>query len=256
MRNSLLLVGLSFSVLAIAAGCSSGGGTGNPATAKPSASASSSASASASPTSSASAAPTSSASSSATSAAQTWTFSGGGPTTATFTAGVTPAPVTITAGGDVTVQLSVQFAAPTSSGSLTFSTAYNGGMSPACCSATTADVSPNTLPADNATAGNDPFVYISIYNAGTSSVAFGSSTPAISVSNVTGNALAWLEAEGGCEFDYYETNGGTSTWTPIPGASFTFTGPTSSFTIPAATLSGGNTVTFKPGQGIGAISCN
>jgi hypothetical protein len=223
VRNSVLLLAAAVAGLSLAAGC--GGSSSTPAAPAASPSASASASATVAPT---------------------WVFNSNDSTaTATFTAGSTPAPVAIPTGGDVGVALSVQFSAPSSGGTLKFSSAENN-----CCGEGTPDVSPTTLPADTATSGANAIVYFSIYNAGTSTVTFGSQTPAITV-NALGLAGV-VGADISCEFDYYESNNGAFKWTAT-GASVTTNGATS-FTIPAATLSGG-TVSFAPGQGVGAIAC-
>ncbi len=186
----------------------------------------------------------------------TWTFSGG-TVTASFTAGTTPSAVSIPAGGDVSASVALQFAAPASSGALTLSTAQN-----ACCGMTTPDVSPATLPPDNANSSgipgsvpNHPILYLSFYNPGASALSFGAATPAIVITPTSGGTLAMeLSADAECQLDFpYESQ--TSSWTLVPGARVMLSPGATSFSIPSAALPSGGLV-FKPGQTLGAISCD
>jgi hypothetical protein len=114
----------------------------------------------------------------------------------------------------------------------------------------TPDVTPNTLPADNATVGTAPIVYLSFYNDITppTNMDFGTQTPAVTVSG------AVLGADTTCELDVYgPVNGGTvSVWTAT-GATATQSG--SIVSIPSATLAGGASEILDPGQTIYAVAC-
>jgi len=154
-----------------------------------------------------------------------------------LTAGTTPALVSLSAYNSIS--LSAQFAAPNISGSLAFSDALNNG-----------DVTPNTLPADNATAGFTPIVYLSIYNGSTATVSFGTAFPHLSLTDLNGFGGATV-----CEFDVYSSNGGNSglVWHSI-GQFGTTSG--TSVTIGPGTLPPGNSVDFQPGQQVTAVACH
>jgi hypothetical protein len=82
--------------------------------------------------------------------------------------------VTLTAYDNIAAAL--QFgAANTASVTVSISDALSNG-----------DISPNTLPADNATSGVAPFLYLSFYNGTSTTVTFGSSTPAIQLTDTAG----------------------------------------------------------------------
>ncbi len=124
-----------------------------------------------------------------------------------------------------------------------FSDALNGAQS-------VIDVTPNSLPADNATAAYTPIIYLSVYNAGTTDIAFGTAIPQITLSDtsLTGTYTT-------CNFDVYGSQGNSNTpsWFFV-GASGSVTG--SGVNIPAGTLGGGNSVDFKAGQQVIAVSCH
>jgi virginiamycin B lyase len=168
-------------------------------------------------------------------AAQTWAFGG---STASLSAiqGQTPAAVNLSAYNNVSA--SIQFSQDSSgSSTLSFSDALDNG-----------DITPNTLPVDNATAGYTPVIYLSIYNPGPTTVSFGSNTPGVSLTKTTGFGGATT-----CHLDGYFSNGGAPTWQFING-----TGAISgtSVTVNPATLGGGNTVDFTPGQTVVAVACH
>jgi hypothetical protein len=200
-------------VAALAAGC--GGGSTTPAT-------SSTATPSPSPTSSSSSA---------------FTFNGSSGT-GNFSQGTTPGAVALSAYHNVSV--SIQFSAPASgSGALNMSDALNNG-----------DVSPNTLPADNATSGYSAVIYLSAVNPGSTDINFGSNIPVFTVTNSAGFAGATV-----CELDVYGKNGNSSTVSWFnSGATGNISG--NNVTVGPAQLPAGSTVDFKSGQQIIAISCH
>ena len=190
------------------------------------------------PTASPTSAPTASPSAGPTSSpvAATWTFTG---STANLAAtnGQTPALVSLAAYKNITT--TIQFGVVTAgSGTINVSDATNAG----------GDVAPNTLPADNATTGYTPIIYVSFYNAGTATISFGSNTPQISVTDSSGFGSATT-----CELDVYSTpnGGGSIAWQSIP-ASGTISG--SSVTIATVSIAP-ETIDFKPGQQIVAVAC-
>ncbi len=168
--------------------------------------------------------------------APTWIL-GGAKATLNLTAGTTPALISLSAYNSIS--LSAQFAAPNISGSLAFSDALNNG-----------DVTPNTLPADNATAGFTPIVYLSIYNGSTATISFGTAFPHLSLTDLNGFGGATV-----CEFDVYSRNGGNSAllWHSI-GQFGTTSGTT--VTIGPGTLPPNNSVDFQPGQQVTAVACH
>jgi hypothetical protein len=138
----------------------------------------------------------------------------------------------------------VQFVAPTAgSGTLQFSDALNNALG-------INDVTPNTLPADNATATYTPIIYLSTYNGTTTTISFGTAIPQITVSDTSLNGAYTT-----CNFDVYGKQGSGSNlaWFTV-GSSGAVT--SSGVNIPAGTLGGGSTVDFQPGQQIIAISCH
>ncbi|TAM75664.1 hypothetical protein EPN44_07790 [bacterium] len=166
--------------------------------------------------------------------AASWAFAGSA-ATLTGTLGQTPAPFSLAAYHNISA--TIQFGTDSAgSGTVNVSDALNNGS----------DVTPNTLPQDTATAGATPLIYVSFYNASTTTVSFGSNTPQITVTDSAGFGLATT-----CELDVYSKNGGSSfTWNAT-GASGAISGTTA--TINPAAISG--TVDFKPGQQIIAIAC-
>jgi hypothetical protein len=164
-------------------------------------------------------------------------------------------------GGDVSASVTLQFGTPTASGQLTLATAENE-----CCGLTTSDVTPPTLPADlgspsgiPGSTGNNPVLYISFVNAGTSPLAFGDATPAITVTTVAGGMLAGaISAMAECQLDFplQTASDAGASWQVIPGTRETLQPEATNLSLPAGTLPGGATLTFQPGQTIGAISCD
>lgn len=153
------------------------------------------------------------------------------------TNGQAPALLSLAAYKNVTA--AVQFGTVTAGGgTINVSDATNTG----------ADVSPNTLPTDNASAGFTPVIYLSFYNAGTTTISFGSNTPQVTVSDSAGFAGATT-----CELDVYSTpnGGGSKTWHSV-GASGTVSA--NSVTIAPASIAP-DTVDFQPGQQVVAIAC-
>jgi hypothetical protein len=153
----------------------------------------------------------------------------------TLTAGTTPARISLSAYHNIS--MSAQFGPPNASGSLMFSDALNNG-----------DVTPNTLPADNATAGYTPLIYLSIYNGGTVDISFGTAFPQVQVTDSSGFGGATS-----CEFDVYSDNGNNSVVWHSVGQTGAVSGTT--VTIGPGTLPPGNTVDFQPGQQLTAIAC-
>ncbi len=171
-------------------------------------------------------------------AATTWTFLGSS-TSLSLSNGQTPGPANLSAYNNVSV--SVQLGQVTSgSGTLNFTDALNNG-----------DINPNTVPADNATSGYAPVIYVSAFNAGPQTISTGTTAPAISVTKTTGFGSATS-----CNLDLYAKNGSvTPTWSTLQGATAVISGNTVS--IPATTLPGGNTVDFQPGdQPVLAVACH
>lgn len=159
-----------------------------------------------------------------------WTFGGSGgdliPTTSS-----SPAPVTLTAYDNIVATL--QFgAANTASDTISIADARNNG-----------DISPNTMPADNATSGTTPFLYLSFYNGTSTAVTFGSAAPSIQLTDTAGFGMVSV-----CELDYYANNA----WTAA-GTTGTISG--TGVTIASATLANNGTFQFLPGQTIAAIAC-
>ena len=158
---------------------------------------------------------------------------GGSSATMNAVAGQTPALVSLSAYNNVS--LSAQFGpASFGSGPLLFSDALNNG-----------DVSPNTLPADNAAAGFVPVIYLSVYNGGTSDINFGTTTPAITLTKSTGFGGATS-----CNFDIFNNPGTGLQWSTFLNAAIS--GNTVTF---AAVSIPGNSVDFFPGQQETAFAC-
>ena len=222
MRRFAVVLATVFAGCAILAACGGSSGGGTPATAKPSSSASPTAepSSSASPTASPSAAPT-----------PEYAFPSPQATMPSSVGSVTVSqpPVTVSA----------NFGAATA-GSGTILVNF---------SLSTSDVSPATLPADNATSGYAALIYGSFYNPTSSAISFGTQTPAITVTDTSGFGSATT-----CELDVYSNGSGTGySWATIPGATGTVSGESVSLARAAVTGGGGLQIT---GQQIVAISCN
>jgi hypothetical protein len=165
----------------------------------------------------------------------TWTFGG---TTANLVAvsGQTPALVTLSPYQGIAH--TIQFGAVTlGSGTITVTDALNNG----------ADVTPSTLPADNATAGATPISYVSFYNGTLATIGFGANTPTIHITDTAGFGTAIT-----CELDVYSNNGGSSPRWGSTGAIGTIAG--TSVTINSTAAVGG-LVEFQPGQQVTAIAC-
>lgn len=166
----------------------------------------------------------------------TWTF-GGSTSTLTATNGQAPALVSLSAYRNISATL--QFGAVSAgSGPIAVSDATNVG-----------DVTPNTLPADNASTAT-PIIYFSLYNSSSTTISFGSATPVITVTNTAGFGTATS-----CQLDSYANStgvvGGASTWKTIDTGG-TINGTTA--TLPSQSLPSPNTVDLV-GQEIVAISC-
>jgi hypothetical protein len=162
-----------------------------------------------------------------------YTFNGPS-ATGTFTQGVYGTAATLPFGGDVEYSLTFTFQQPASaSGTLDFADALDNG-----------DITP-ALAADNATVGNQPVLYFSIYNPGSSAVAFGTKLPQLQA--MGDGFMAWTD----CQIDSASNIGGTVSWSYVTG---TIEPANLNITFPAATLS--NTLTFgSQSQQIWAISC-
>lgn len=135
----------------------------------------------------------------------------------------------------------IQFGQDTSgSGTASVSDALNKG-----------DVSPNTLPADNATTGYTPVIYVSFYNSGSTDIVFGTTTPTINITDSAG-----FNGASTCELDVYGQQGSNNnpfTWFSS-GATGSISGNTA--TINPFNMGAGNTIDFKAGsQQIVAIAC-
>jgi hypothetical protein len=170
-------------------------------------------------------------------AVQPWAF-GGSTASQAFSVPITPTPVNLSAYNNISA--SIQFVQVISgSTTLYFSDALNNG-----------DVAPNTLPADNATAGYSAVLYVSGYNPGPSTVSFGPNTPQVTLTKTTGFGGAAT-----CHLDVYSRNGGNAlAWQSVPNATGAISGTT--VTVNPAALPGGGTVDFQPGQGVFAIACH
>ncbi|MDE2571393.1 MAG: hypothetical protein KGM44_02590 [bacterium] len=220
VNRSPFLTGGGFA-LAVALAACGGGSTSSPSVP------------SGTPTPTTSSSPTASPSASPSSApAATWAF-GGSTATLTGTAGQTPGVVSLAAYHNISG--TIQFGADSAgSGTINVSDALNNG-----------DVTPNTLPGDNAASGFTPYIYVSFYNGSTTTVSFGSNTPKVVLTDSAGFGSATT-----CELDVYSNNGSGLTWNS-PKASGTISGTT--VTINPVAFSG--TIDFKPGQQVIAIAC-
>jgi len=113
----------------------------------------------------------------------------------------------------------------------------------------TGDITPATLPADNATVGFNPVVYLSFFNPTANTISFGSQTPLTIVTNTAGFGSATH-----CNLDVYANAGGsTPTWHSVATGGVV-AGLVA--TIQPTSLSAGDTLDFQPGQQIAAVSCN
>jgi len=168
----------------------------------------------------------------------TWTF-GGSTADLVAASGATPALVTLPVYQGITS--TIQFGTVASgSGTINVSDATNPSSG--------GDITPVTLPADNATTGAQAIAYVSFYNGTLADISFGASTPAITITNAAGFGTATT-----CELDAYSNGSGSSLAWTTTGATGTIAG--NNVTINAATLSAGNTVDLVPGQTITAIAC-
>jgi len=221
-RISIGSVSLALVSAAIIAGCGGGGGGATPSGGLP--------------TTSPAPSPSAPAPSPSSSPSQSGFTFGGSSANGNFTQGTAPSAVSLAAYHNISV--SIQFAAPASgSGTLNFSDALNNG-----------DVSPNSLPADNSSAGFTPLIYISVVNSG-STISFGANVPQFQISDSAGFGGATT-----CSLDTYSIHGNNNTpsWS-ASGATGTISG--NSVTIGPATLPQG-TVDFQTGQQIVAIACH
>lgn len=222
-----------FAAAVAVSACGGGGGSsGNPATTAPTQTPTSlpTVTASATPTSAPTATPTPTSSP----VAPTWTFSG---STTTMTATNGQAPALVSLSSYQNLAFTAQFATVVSgSGTIAVSDAINNGS----------DITPNTLPADNATTGT-PMLYLSFYNGGSADISFGQNLPTLTMTDSAGYGTKTT-----CSFDVYSKNGGASpTWNAILNGNIAG----NTVTIGPGTLPAGNTVDFKPGQQVVAISC-
>jgi hypothetical protein len=162
-----------------------------------------------------------------------YTFNGSS-ATGTFTQGVSGTAPTIPFSGEVQYSVTFTFGqAASASGTLDFADALDNG-----------DITPALTP-DNATQGNTPVLYFSIYNPGTSAISFGTKLPQIQA--MGDGFMAWTD----CQIDSASNIGGTVSWSYVNG---TIEAANLNITFPAATLS--NTLTFAAqSQQIWAISC-
>ncbi len=164
---------------------------------------------------------------------QTWTMQSSS-ISMTLTAGQTPASV----GGvfDSTTN-AIQFATPSQSGALAWSMSLP---------AAGAIATPNTLAADNATAGFTPQAYYSFYNGGTQTISFGQNLPQVTFASTPTGATT-------CALDVYANSAWkqVATGTVAPGSL-----SSQQVVIGPTTLPAGNSVSFPPGQQVVAVSCN
>jgi hypothetical protein len=178
-----------------------------------------------------------------------WVFHGG-EATLSFTAGQTPSPLTVPAGGDVDMAVTLQFDKPYFSGSLVVVTAIDK-----CCGVTIPDVSPDTLPPDDNQP--DPILYLSFYTADPT-ITF-DEMPSITFSPTRGGAIAkTLAKDNECRLDFY----GGEISQPSPGGWSAFGGTNglalraTSVMIKADYCQGGPCgIPQVPHQLIGAIDC-
>lgn len=171
-----------------------------------------------------------------TSLPQTYTL-GGATSTLTGILGQIPAVVSLAPYNNVAVQST--FGADTAgNGTIDVSDATGTG-----------DITPNTLPADNATAGFSPVVYLSFYNPNANTISFGTKTPLTVVTNTAGFGTATT-----CNLDVYaNAGGGTPSWHSVATGGV-IAGAVA--TIQPTSLSGSDTLDFQPGQQMAAVSCN
>lgn len=146
------------------------------------------------------------------------------------TAASSSAPVVLSAYNSLSATL--QFGAASSATTIAVSDAINDG-----------DVSPNTMPTDNATSNSLPELYLSFYNASGTTVTFGSATPTVQLSDNLGFGGATV-----CELD--DLSGGV--W-GATGATGTISG--TSVTINSIALANQAVFQFQPGQTLLAIAC-
>ena len=172
----------------------------------------------------------------------TYTF-GGGSATGTFTAGQAGPTVSIASTTDYPGTSTFAFAGVASaSGTLVVTEAHNRALGLA------GDVTPDTLPVVTALS-NSPMLYFSFYNGGTSalSVTGASLTFTTDASSIFGS---FLSADVSCGFSFFDP--ATKQW---PAASMVnLSTGASTFTV--ANLTSAATLTFPPGQILGAIACD
>jgi hypothetical protein len=108
---------------------------------------------------------------------------------------------------------------------------------------------PSPFPADTATSGYTPIIYLSAANTGTQDISFGTSVPTIQLGDTS------LTSYTSCNFDVYGSSGNnTYSWFTAPNAG---TPNGNGVTVGGGTLPAGNSVDFKAGgQQIIAVSCH
>jgi hypothetical protein len=156
------------------------------------------------------------------------------------------ATINLAASSLVTGTVSFAVTAETGSGTVTITDALNHALQ-----TTTADVTPDNLPVDNANPNDtNPYIYFSFANAGSSPISI--TAASLTVTPTAASSFATnISASAQCEFDTF--NASTSTWTS-QGVSANFTGPQTSYTVPNIVLSG--SITLAVGQTIGAFICD
>jgi hypothetical protein len=181
-----------------------------------------------------------------------WLF-GGGTASLSLSAGQVPAHVTIPGGANVGGTVTVEFGAPSASGALTLAVATNG-----CCGGPP-DVTPNTLPEDNAPTEdgvlfgvNNAYVYLSFVNGGSTPITF-SHTPALTLTSSGSGSLYALVGVISCQLDLFQA---PSSWSPVPGAVVPLSEGATSASVPSGTPSGEASFALPPGQTIVAVGCD
>lgn len=140
------------------------------------------------------------------------------------------------------VGVTATFVASTAGGgTIDYSDALNGAQS-------VSDVTPNTLPVDNANTGYTPIIYISAVNTGSQDITFGTTVPTVQLADTSLGTFTT------CNLDVYGSQGGGLVWFNVPNAG---TPNGSGVTVGGGNLGAGNTVDFKAGsQQIIAVSCH
>jgi hypothetical protein len=116
-----------------------------------------------------------------------------------------------------------------------------------------ADVTPNTLPPDDAPtqntepgAGNYALIYLSLVNQGSTAISFATS-PALTLNaSGTNGAIGLLGGDDSCQLDLFQP---PSTWNSVPGAYTPLGIESTSASIPASAQS----FVLLPGQTIAAV---